>query len=155
MSELLSAADWADYTNMVNDAGDTFNKEVITWRRLSMGLDDNGEEAVASYTDIELEVLIAYNYFRTWPISAETTGGEIDKESMVVFINMQYLRDLGYLTAKDYFDFDPGKDRFLVSGDTWQSAGDTHAAQASTNPVLFQIIMRREKDQATGKPIYP
>lgn len=148
----LTQQDWDEYRAIIDDAGDTFNKQVIVWKRFKMGLDYDGEDPSTQYTDINLEVLISYNFFRTWPITQQTVTGEIDKESVVVLINMDYLRNLGYTTANDYFNFQPGKDLFVIKGDTYEAVGDTDIAQAKGTTLLFQIIMRRVEIKTGSKP---
>jgi len=155
MTQLLSDKDWADYNKIINDAGDTFNKMIITWRRLVRKINDYGEDDGSDYVDIDLEVLIHYNYFRSWPISKETQGGTIDQQNLMLYINRAYLESLGYMTENNYFDFDPGNDRFIIKGDIWKASGDTDAAQAHDLPLLYLIILEREKSEKTGDNYYP
>jgi hypothetical protein len=149
----LTSADWALYTNTINQASDTFNKELITWHSLTKRINRMGEDNPTSqtFTNITLEVLVQYNVFRTWPINKETKTGDLDKESILVIVNKQYLSDLGYLNNAGYFEFRPDEDRFSLHGKTYRCAGDTPASQTNTDPLLFYIIMEREI-LSTGSP---
>lgn len=144
---LLSAADWQCYKDTINAAGDTFNKVPIVWRRKTAHLDRFGEDpkgTAASFVDVDLEVLILSNYFRSWPINDTKLTGEIDDENLTIMLNYKYIRDLGYTTAQDYFDFNPVLDLFFIKGRAYKAFGDIDVAYANNEPLNFWINAARE-----------
>lgn len=143
MATRISTATWDLYKSIINDAHDTFNQDTVIWRRLVTNLDRYGESSSNTYQDIELKVLMSYNFFRTWPINAETPSGGIDKQSTVMILNMQYLRDNGWVTTEDYFDFKPDHDFFIHKGIMYRGDGDTDMAQANEETILCQVILKR------------
>lgn len=152
---MLSTAQWLQYRNVINLASAGFNKDVITWRKFSRGFQRYGEDTVTNehHDDISLNCLISYNVFRTWPMSNETISGLVDKESIVVILNKDYLKGLGYLNANGFFEMDPGKDIFIHRGIEYRSAGETEVAQAGDDPLMYYIILSREESN-TGDDKY-
>jgi len=150
-----SNSQWQTYKNIINKAATSFNKETLIWRRYVRGFDRWGEDKATSkvYTDIELLCLIAYNAFRTWPMTDESPSGALDKENIVVMLNKQYLDDLGYLNSDGYIDMDPGEDIFVHMGITYRSAGETPVSQAGDDPLHFYLILKREETD-TGSDKY-
>ena len=153
----LSPADWIRYKESINQAHSDFNQEVITWKRAEVFMNRYGEDpsgAGASFTDIPIKVLIQSNYFRSWPVTKTSESGEVDKESLMVILNYKYLYDLGYITPNKYFDFKPDIDRFVIKGREYKPFGDLDAAYANDEPLLFYLILKRERTN-TGYPINP
>lgn len=150
MAELLSASDWAKFTQAINDAGDTFNKMPIIWRRFTNFVGSLNEwnediEQSGTYEDVDLLCLFSDNYFHSWPITKKTDAGELDNQNTVAIFNTQYLRDLGYINADGNFDIDEGRDRFIYNGMTYKSEGFTDMAQAEDNKLLVMVILRKEE----------
>ncbi len=143
----LTALQWQAYKNVVNDAADSFNQEIVIWHRLTKSLDRYGEDNKGSetYQDISLNCLLAYNFFRTWPMSDETPTGLLDKESIAMILNRQYLIDNGWLNAGGMFDMNAGKDTFTHLGIDYKAAGETPVSQAGDEPLHFYIILKRLK----------
>lgn len=153
---MLTAQEWQDYANLINQfmQQDSAPK-VIVWRRFVYNLDRYREDGEGKNTvDINLNVLLNYNYFRTWPITFTTEAGEIDRQSVQVLINKEYLRVLGYITPNNNFDFNPDKDIFFINGKPHRSMGDTLVSQASSQDLIVSFIAKREEIQ-TGDPYSP
>jgi len=152
---MLTTEQWTAYRNIINQASEGFNNDTITWRRFTRSFQRYGEDNDSNDndTDIPLNCLIAYNVFRTWPMTDETTSGALDKENIVVIFNKDYLDGLGYLNADNFFEMDPGKDIFIHRGITYRSAGETEIAQAGDDPLLYYIVLSREETN-TGEDKY-
>ena len=143
---MLTPAQWQSYRNVINQAMESFAQDTVTWKRYTRGFQRYGEDDPANeiYTDITLNVLISYNIFRTWPMTDETAAGALDKESIVMILNKDYLQDNGYLNSDGFFDMNPGQDQFIHRGIKYRSAGETEVGQAGNNPLLVYIILTRE-----------
>lgn len=152
---MLTSAQWQQYINVVNQASESFNQDVITWKRFSRGMQRYGEDTagVDVPIDIPLDCLIAYNIFRVWPMSKETVGGVLDAENIVLLLNKKYLEDLGYLNSDGFFAMDPGKDKFIHRGLEYRAGGETEVAQAGSEPLMFYIMLSRE-ETPTGSDKY-
>ena len=143
---MINSVQMNRYKNLINKIDGSFNKDIITWRRTNIAtipefFEDNLRN---SYVDIELQVLIGYNYFRTWPITKDTLEGAHDEQNMVAQFNLEYLKTLGYTTADGYFNFEPEDDRFFHRGIKYKAFGDTFTSQAGDEPLMFQIVLRRD-----------
>ena len=148
----ISNAQWVAYKAAIDLAGDIFNKDIITWQRLNMGIDYNGEDGMANqFTDIDLECLISYNYFRVWPVVTETMGGQFDKNTIVCLLNKHYMDGLNYTDAEGQFNFKPGEDKFVLRGLEYRCGGYSHVSQANNEPLLFMLILKRQ-EILTGNP---
>ena len=153
----LSSLDWQKYKDAINSAHTDFNQEDITWKRSTVFMDRFGEDPSGTgevFQDVTLKVLIQSNYFRSWPVTSTSESGELDKESLVVILNYKYLKDNGYTTAENYFDFKPDLDRFIIKGRAYKSFGDLDASYANDEPLLFYLILKREKTD-TGFAVNP
>ena len=151
---MLTPAQWQTYKDTVNGAADSFNQEVVVWHRLTKRLPRYGEDSSGeTYQDISLNCLIAYNVFRTWPMSDETPAGLLDQESITMMLNRQYLINNGWVTAQGFFAMDAGKDEFTHMGVRYKPAGETPVSQAGDEPLHFYIILKRE-ETITGDPKY-
>lgn len=134
------------FRDTMKSAHDTFNKKVIIWRRLKSRMNVNGEDnTINGYDNISLSVLINYNYMRSWPITNRTESGDLDRQSMQILINKDYLRDLGYLNADGYFQYDPSQDRFVIDGLVHQPMGDTPTSQNGEDDILCTLVVKREE----------
>jgi hypothetical protein len=151
----MNDAQWANFKSVIDQAHSYFNQQAITWMRLSNNLQRYGEGSDKSnkYTAINLKCLVGSNFFRTWPVTTGSSSGEVDKENMVAIFNMQYLDDLGYITADQQFAFRPNEDYFIMNGQRYRSAGDILTAQAKDKNLMLYVIMRREETM-TGEPKY-
>ena len=92
---------------------------------------------------------------RTWPVTRETSSGQIDDESLVVILNKQYLETISPATLNDYgyLSYDPGRDRFVIDGIRYEPAGDTYADHINNDGNLFYLILNRET-RKTGDKVY-
>ena len=141
----ISPAQWESYKATIRKAHDVFNQDTVTWARHSHGLQRYGEDSKSTKktVNIELKCLMNYNVYRSWPMTGETTSGQIDNESVCIILNKEYLKELGYINANNNFDMDPGQDYFIHQGIKLRPAGETPAAQASDDPLLVYVIVRR------------
>lgn len=150
----LTSADWQEYKDIINEFNlDDSNMQVITWRRLTTNLSRFGEDDNIAHTNTNINGLLQYNYFRSWPTNKTTISGEVDKESVLLWLNIEYLRTNGWLTASNQFSFRPGEDRFIVNGVTYKALGNSQAAQASDEPLLVFIVLKAEETE-TGNLVY-
>lgn len=152
---MLSDAQWAQYKKVIDKASESFNQDTITWHRHVRSFQRYGEDAAVNehYTDITLNTLVAYNIFRTWPMTKESIGGQLDAENIVMILNKQYLEDLGYLNASGFFAMDPGMDKFTHRGIEYHASGETEVAQAGSEALMFYIVLARE-ETPTGSDKY-
>ena len=143
---MISDARWNTYKALINSIRDSFNQDTLLWRRAQVTSIPlyNEDNPFDSFTDINLKVLVAYNYFRTWPITKDTIQGATDEQNMVIHINRDYLDGLGYLTAEGYFDFKPEDDVFIHRGIRYRTSGDTFHSQAKDEPLFIQLILVRD-----------
>jgi len=147
---------WQQYKNIINGFLNEASKEKLIWWRRKKTFDRFAEGGSVSYIDnenyekVELEVLMQYNFFRTWPNNKQTNTGTEDNTNMVAIINVQYLKDQGYWDIENnYFDFDAGYDKFELDGFTLLPYGDSKVAQAGDDALVFYLILTRDK-QPTG-----
>lgn len=149
----ISPSQWQIYKDIINNAHNMFNQDEITWVRHSHGLQRWGEDnkSINKSVNIILKCLINYNVYRSWPMSEESASGQLDKESICIIFNKEYLNGLGYINVNGNFDFDPGKDFFIHQGQTLRPAGETPAAQANDDPLLIYIILRRMQPNTGSK----
>lgn len=143
----LTDAQWALYKSIIDEFAEDANQETVTWKHATNALDRYGEDKLSGvvYEDRALKCLVQYNFFRSWPINDATVSGKIDKESIMLYINTQYLIDQGWTNASQQLNFDPGKDYFIVDGLTYKVFGETRAAQAKDKALLELIILKREE----------
>lgn len=142
---------WNRYKNTIDWFATQANNVNIIWHRYVKQLDRYGEGLVDSYIDVELPVLISYNYVRTWPIAKNTETGQIDSENCEMYLNKQQLADLGYLNESGYFNFNPDMDRFTLNGIDYRAQGDTEASQAGSTE-LFQLVILLRIPKSSGTP---
>ena len=156
MTQLVSDADWAKFVKVVADSHDTFNKQTITWVRSDGSFNVDGEDENKNTSDVSLEVLLNYNHFRTWPITRTTETGELDRQSVVVLINVDYLRGLGYINVNNNFQFSADEDRFIIEGIKYKDYGFTKVSQAQTTVgvaegLLIQLVLAREETETSDE----
>ena len=149
----MTQEQWDDYINIINEWQEDAFQQDITWLKTATVISKNGEDNNHRFKEINLKGLIQYNQFRAWPITQTTDSGETDKESILVYFNIKYLKDLGYTNNHDQFKFNPDYDRFLINGLTYKAFGESQVAQAGAKPLLVFIILKREEIE-TGKEKY-
>ena len=149
----LTDAEWQEYRDVINEFHEDANQETVTWRKHINVLDRYGEDKDGgpSYNDTPLLALVQDNFFRSWPINDATVTGKIDQESVMLYINTQYLVDTGYANAAGQLVFDPGKDFFIVKGVTYKVYGELTSAQAKETNLFNLIILRREEIATSAK----
>jgi hypothetical protein len=142
---MLNQQQWSRYRNILNAAAEGFNNETIILMRYSSGISRYGEGTGKTFVAIDLNVLIGYNYFRTWPSTDPTKVGDNDKENMVAFFNLDYLISIGMATAEGQVALDSGNDYFIHRGFKYYPSGETLIAQTGDTPALYQVILRRQQ----------
>jgi len=152
---VIGATNWTEFKRIINeDAFDTFFQDTIIWRRSLGGIDRFMEDKLTErFTDITLKCLIQYNHFRVWPTNVTTVSGELDRQNVVILLNLKYLLDLGYVNANGNFNYDAAADRFVLDGMILKSAGDTKISQAFDEPLLFQLNLSKEETDTSKSPI--
>lgn len=136
---------WLKYKGIINNFHAKANQQNITWKRWAVREDfRTGKDRPGTSTnDLVLKGLIMYNDFRTWPITKFDVSGSLDKQSEVMILNKNYLKSLNLLDSSGRFIYNASKDRFVCNGITYEDAGSTDVAQASDEPLLFYIILKR------------
>ena len=109
---------------------------------LPFGEDDDEN----NYERIPLQALINYNAFRTWPLNVGTPSGELDEINCAMLVSQKQLVEKGLINNKGYWTFDAALDRFIINGELYISKGDTQVAQAKDEPIVFQVLLRRQED---------
>lgn len=148
MGTTISDTVWARYGSIItefidNDAG----KQTIIWKRAITQPQLFGEDNKGKfYPDLEIDVLLAYNFFRAWPINKATTSGELDNQNCVIWVSLERLKKLEMLNEEGYPLIDYALDRFVIKGKVYKSSGDTDVAQAKDKSLLFTIILKREEE---------
>lgn len=145
----MTQADWDRHIETINEYHEDAFQQEITWRKNITNLNRYGEDSNVRYKDITIKCLIDYNSFRTWPINLSSDTGILDKQSLVAYFNIKYLRDLGYLDSNDIFNFNPGLDKFIVNGILYRTEGESQVSQAHNMPLMIFLILQRE-ETSTG-----
>lgn len=141
---------WGRYKGIINQfQDDAFNDILQLYPQLDY-IPIHGEDEAELGPAIEFKCLFLYNYFRTWPIIGYTGTGEVDKQSVVALINLEYLRrehpdriepESGRLIYK------PDHDLFIHRNDKYMATGDSFVSQADDEPLLFMLILKRFLNQ--------
>lgn len=149
----MTQSQWDRYIKTINEWNEDVGQQVIIWKKNITNNNRWGESSNERYKEIELKGLIHYNNFRSWPVNMYTDTGELDKQSIMIFFNIEYLRNLGHTDQNGIFKYDPGLDKFLVNGILYVNSGESQVAQAKDNPLLTFIILKREEIN-TGNEFY-
>jgi hypothetical protein len=146
---LITDAFWAKYKSLINSVHGDFSQMDIIWMKYAGSLQRYGEDTPSNdaFTPIPLKVLIMFNVARTWPATLPKPGGDIDAESMMVLINLAYLKGLGYISVTGSPLLDPGKDYFVYQGNNYKFAGETPEAQAHDENLFYGFIVSRVPTQ--------
>lgn len=143
--------DWQDLKSLVDlETGSegTFSNKTLIWKRKLSVLTEFREEqdSRADYdVDVELPVIFNYNYLRSWPVTNQTSTGQLDRQSIQVLINKQFLKDNNFLNSDGYFNFKSDYDRFVTDGIWYRAMGDTPASQVANTDLFITIIIQREE----------
>ena len=153
MSEFIDNTEWEEYEDIINEFHkDAFQQEII-WYRTIAAIDKNGNDSNKRIaTPITLKGLIMYNHFRSWPISKETETGQLDHESLLVFFNLAYLKELGYTNTKGQFKYEPSLDYFVINGLRYTDKGNSQTAQAKDKTLLHFLVLKREELKSHENP---
>lgn len=148
--DYVGKKNWKLYSTILRNAKDTFSKKVIQFIHYPRVVERFREDPTnATPTIVSVEVLLNYNYMRTWPITQTSASGEIDKQSVQIFFNKVYLREQGLLTLNNNLDYDPSMDRFMIDGIIYKAVGDTPASQAPDDDIHYLVIVKREENATT------
>lgn len=144
-SRYVRNVDWDRYKHIVqkfleDDAG----RQTIGWCKHLDQMLYMGEDVSPKYILIPIEALCYYNAFRNWPINKATVSGELDDENLVILIPKSAILD--YLDSQGYLKFNWSEDRFIINGIPYKPDGDTQVAQAKDEAIVFQIILKRDRD---------
>jgi len=150
MSNLIGNTGWANFRAAMKDAHDTFHQKDIVWHRQKANMDRYGEDAANGYDTVILKAQLNYNYMRSWPVTFRTETGDLDRQSVQILLNKDYLRENGYINAAGYFVYDQSLDYFVIDGLKHVPMGDTPVSQAYEDDILFTIIVKRD-DTRTGE----
>lgn len=148
MAFLVNDSIWKKYKHIVQnfidrDAG---LQEVIWLKHIQYPLPFGEDDDENNYERIPLQALINYNAFRTWPLNVGTPSGELDEINCAMLISQKQLVEKGLTNNKGYWTFDAALDRFIINGELYISKGDTQVAQAKDEPIVFQVLLRRQED---------
>lgn len=149
----MTDAQWQRYINTINEWQEDAFQQEFTWKRAITRTSRYGEDINNRYEYITLKGLIHYNNFRSWPVNMYTDTGELDKQSIMVFLNIAYLNNLGYSDEHGVLKYDPGFDKFIINGIVYVNAGESQVSQAKDEPILSFIILKREETD-TGNNFY-
>ena len=144
----ISNKKWQKYNRIVSDFLDNDSaKKPITWLKALKQPTLFSEDGIRDYYSIPLEVLIADNSFRTWPINQTTPSGELDNQNLIIWVSKRYLEEKGHINESGYLDFDRSLDRFIIDGLVYKSSGDTLVAQAHDEQLAIIVVLKREVDE--------
>lgn len=144
MSRKISDAQWARFKRIIDEFHDDAFQDEVKWSRLVPQIKRAGEDRVnPTYNSTTIKGLFYYNYFRTWPITEYVINGEYDKQSEVLLLNLEYLKENGWLDDKLRFAYTPYSDVFEHRGQTYEATGDSFISQAKGTPLLFMVILKR------------
>lgn len=138
---------WDEYRGILNTSFSDFGEKVITLFKANQPIDPIHEDKLPELITpgIELKALLNYNYMRTWPITVARESGELDRQSIQVYINKEYLKSINLLTPHGNLDYRPDLDRFFIDGLFYKASGDTAVSQAKDKDIFFTVIIRREE----------
>jgi len=144
-SRYVNNKDWTRYKHIVQKfLEDDSGRQPIAWcRNIDQPL-FMGEDVKPKYELVVIEALCYYNAFRNWPINKATVSGELDDENLVILIPKSSITK--YLNRYGYLEFNWSEDRFIINGITYKPDGDTQVAQAKDEAIVFQIILKRDRD---------
>lgn len=148
---LVNQSDWDDFKALMREAHDDFETKPILWKRVVSISSEFMEDNTYAPEEIQLQGQTNYNYLRSWPITMQTTSGELDRQTIQVLFNKDYLRELGYINTNNYFEFSPDLDRFIIDGITYKELGDTSASLANGDDILVTLILKREETNTGSK----
>lgn len=147
ISKFIPNKTWDKYKSIINDFMDLdAGCQEVIWAKAVEQILDHGEDSIPKYFKKPIKALCYYNAFRNWPINRNTLAGEIDDENLSIMITAKYLREHGYLDDNGYWNFDWTLDRFEINGIVYRPTGDTQVAQAKDEGLIFQVILKRDRD---------
>lgn len=153
-SKFVSNKAWERYKRIVQkfldfDAG----RQVIYWMKHVDQQLAFAEDSTPQFIGIQIEALCFYNAFRNWPLNKATVSGALDEENLSIYISKSAVEKLGYLNSDGYWNFNWEEDRFVINGIVYKPSGDTQVAQAKDEPLVFMVILKRDRDTILNKNI--
>ena len=145
----IPSGQWARYKRIINKFHEDANKDELIWLPELDFIPLHGEDQGQFGDPVNLDCLFLYNYFRTWPIIGYTINGEVDKQSCVALINVDYLKRIHpeRIDSHNRLIYKPDKDLFIHRGDKYMATGDSFVSQAHDEPLLFMLILKRFLNQ--------
>ena len=146
---------WNRYKNIINKFRHDAFRNKLTWYHYLFSMNQFGEntDKNSKWEQREIKVLVMYDTIKNWPLNTDTTTGTFDEEHVVVYINLKYLKELGYTrgeTEEDLaMDMDSVRDYFYLDGIKYRPSGDKPVAQAGDNPLLYRLILKRAEKENT------
>lgn len=146
-SKYISNKAWNRYKKIVQkflnlDAG----RQKVFWMQHVDQMLAFAEDSTPQFVGIEIEALCFYNAFRNWPLNKATVSGALDEENLSIYISKSAIEELGYLNSDGYWNFNWEEDRFVINGIVYKPSGDTQVAQAKDEPLVFMVILKRDRD---------
>lgn len=126
-----------------NNPGGLFSSKKIIWKQRISGINNTGDDPLFTYKDIPLLVQANFNYMRSWPITLTTESGEIDRQSVQLLINKEYLKQLNFLNSDGYWIYNPALDYIIMDGLVHEPVGDTPVSQSITDDLFISLIIKR------------
>jgi hypothetical protein len=149
----ISPALWANFRQLINSSSESFFNASIVWHKIKNRLSYDGDRDNFEYDNIVITCYINYNFVRVWSTEKETESGEIDKGTVALLFNKDYLKSWNFIDSQGDFIFNPEFDYFTVQGEKMMYAGNTQVSLANDDPCFIQIIVERAP-LPTGKNIY-
>jgi len=149
MPSLINGVEWAAFKQSQANIWDTFGLRTMTWVRRTKNVGRFNEGDFTSTTET-LRFIAHHNILRTWPIDYNTESGELDRQTVQVYIFKQYLADLGFIDGNGKFIYNRDIDRFIIDGETYEPEGDTPAAQAGIEDLWFTMVLKRDNKPTSG-----
>jgi hypothetical protein len=141
---MMRPSDWKRYEQVLKTFFSEVGNHPIVWHKAVKTISRFREGDNMGFEDIPMRALVGYNAFRLWPTDRLDESGISDKNYCNIYLNRGYLADQGWLTPDGNFRFDPGLDRFTITGIKWKPAGDTPLAQSESLPQFFMIILVKD-----------
>ena len=149
----INIATWNRYKSIINEVAEDFNEAIVVFYKNTVNIQRHGEGVSSGqqFTQINVKCLISFNYFRTWPTTKDTNTGALDKESMVLIFNNDYLNSINLINAHGNFDIEPGIDYFEYQGVFYEPSGETPVSHAHDIPLHTYVIVKRKPVDTASK----
>lgn len=145
----LTDKDWMNYKKVLNDF---FNNDIglqpIIWLKHQDIPPEFGEDS-NTFTKVETNGLLHYNYIKLWPYNQPNTTGSENNMYFAMYLSKSSLREQGHL-INEYIDLNPEQDRFIINNQVYKPSGDSDLAQSKDEPLwVFIILIRVDKEESS------